>query len=500
MKFKSILVFLLVVGVLCASVMANQPRAVLAGTLGSAGQEQRGRSVQADTPNLIKDINPEGSAIPYQFDKTQMISIGNVVYFSAIGDERSVELWKSDGSSSGTVIVKDIHPTDASWPTSFANLNGELFFVADDGVHGKEIWKSDGTEAGTQIVKDIYPGGGSSQLGTPSVLTASGSSVYFSANDGVHAYELWKSDGTVTGTLMVKEITPGGDLAWPYQYQYGMTDLNGKLLFSNFGGTSQYDWDLWVSDGTLTGTVMLKDFYGSMLENLTVMGDHLYFTVYDDPYGTELWKTDGTVVGTVMVKNINPGYNDGSDPANLIAINGTLFFSANDGTHGSELWKSDGTADGTVMVAEINASGGSFDAGCGNPPCAANVNGTLFFAANDGVNGLELWKSDGTLEGTLLVKNLRSGAGDGNPGLMIPAAGKLFLVVPNDIGDGLWVSDGTSEGTLMLKNFTGDAPARLTVAGDRLFFAADDESGIGKELWGVFLGEMRYIFLPLIRR
>src|SRR5205807_403080 len=88
--------------------------------------------------------------------------------------------------------------------------------------------------------------------------------------------------------------------------------------------------------------------------------------------------------GTVMVKDINPG-SLGSFPYHLANVNGTLFFAADDGTHGTELWKSDGTAAGTVLVQDINPNGSS------SPSYLINVNGTLFFTANDGLPGAEPW-------------------------------------------------------------------------------------------------------------
>src|SRR6266567_3839963 len=100
-------------------------------------------------------------------------------------------------------------------------------------------------------------------------------------------------------------------------------------------------------------------------------------------------RTYGTADGTVLVKDIDPG-TGGSYVDHLTNVNGTLYFTANDGTNGNELWKSDGTAGGTVLVKDVNLGpSGSY---AGN---LTNVNGTLYFSANDGVNGVELWKSDG---------------------------------------------------------------------------------------------------------
>ena len=79
---------------------------------------------------------------------------------------------------------------------SLTNVNGTLFFQGDDGVHGYELWKSDGTEAGTVMVKDIYEG---SQGSSPGLMTDVGGTMFFAADDGIHGTELWKSDGTEAG-------------------------------------------------------------------------------------------------------------------------------------------------------------------------------------------------------------------------------------------------------------------------------------------------------------
>jgi len=110
----------------------------------------------------------------------------------------------------------------------------------------------------------------------------------------------------------------------------------------------------------------------------------------------------------LLVKDINPsGGTTPASPSLLTNVNGTLFFRAYDDVHGYELWKTDGTAMGTVLVKDINP--GIADS---SPYGLTNINGKLYFGANDGVNGEEIWKSDGTPAGTVLVKDIRAGAAD----------------------------------------------------------------------------------------
>ncbi len=105
-------------------------------------------------------------------------------------------------------LVKDIFPgVFSSNPRYLTAVGNTLFFQAYDGVNGSELWKSDGTAAGTVLV-DILPGSYTSSS-NPGGLTAVGNTLYFRANDRVNGRELWKSDGTAAGTVLVKDIRPG---------------------------------------------------------------------------------------------------------------------------------------------------------------------------------------------------------------------------------------------------------------------------------------------------
>src|SRR5262249_8606922 len=116
--------------------------------------------------------------------------------------------------------------TSDSRPVDFVDVSGTAFFTADDGKHGRELWKSDGTAAGTALVKSIRPG---RRYSDPSSLVDVGGTLFFTADDGTHGQELWKSDGTAGGTVMVKNVNHSGSSYYGPDY---LTDVEGTLFFT----------------------------------------------------------------------------------------------------------------------------------------------------------------------------------------------------------------------------------------------------------------------------
>jgi ELWxxDGT repeat protein len=450
-------------------------------------------SIQGTVPggdiSPLRDINSVPNTAASGVQGEPFVNVNGTLFFVANDGVNGSELWKSDGTAAGTVLVRDIRPgPGSSLPASLTNVNGILYFRADDGISGAELWRSDGTAAGTVIVQDLRVGIGSS---SPDQLTNVDGTLFFSANDGNSGTELWRVTGSgpvelVSGPLPGSGIFPGGSASNPDQ----LTNVSGSLYFSATDGI--HGRELWKVDPQGSAEMISADGSGSGIHpgagsswpgQLTNVRGTLFFTADDGANGSELWKTDGTIEGTQLVRDILPGA-VGSLPNALTNVGGTLYFTADNGAAGFELWKSDGTAAGTVMVKDIRpGTSGS------QPENLTNVGGSLYFSATDGISGFELWKSDGTPEGTVLVQDIRPGAGDSSVNWLTNVGGTLYFTASEATnGIELWRSDGTPAGTELVMDIANGSqsslPLYLTVTGNHLFFSATTAT-FGRELYAL---------------
>ncbi len=249
-------------------------------------------------------------------------------------------------------------------------------------------------------------------------------------------------------------------------------NLNGSLIFSGYDETNDSE-RLFKTDGTADGTVLISNYGGF---SFTVVDD-IAFYVADDGVGQELWKTDGTVAGTMIVKDFNNSYLR-RYPIDLTVVDSTLFFIIEDGVQGNEqLWKSDGTEAGTTLLAVI----GSYNPFYPTKVDLNDVNGTLYLFEQFATSTkARLWKSDGTEAGTILVKEFAPTYGD--IATLSGFEGKLYFSIFTFVTDSydsyyreLWKSDGTENGTVLIEQFAyGDYNAEMLNINDNLIFTAPD--------------------------
>ena len=388
--------------------------------------------------------------------------IDTILYFPGHTGDYDSELWRSDGTAAGTYEVMDLNPEGRAYPHSFVVINDVLFFIADSMSVTKQLFKTDGTEEGTEWIANVDDDG----MENTHMLTRSGELLYYRTYRPTIGVELWSSDGTPEGTGMVKDICEN----WP-SYPHELTDFNGTLIFAAKNCDDSGD-ALYRSDGTSENTAMIggknpsviiaigdtlyfsntfQDFgselarstglpgsiemirdirpgaWGSAIFHLTQVDTQIFFRATNPDYGAELWGYNMNTGVVNLVKDIWPGSSGSSFPDELVSYQGKLVFQANDGVYGQELWISDGTEEGTKMLKNINVEAGGPPYGHSYPSRFYEAGGLLFFSANDGINGGELWQTDGTEEGTVMVHNIGYSYHGSDPGSFRAINGYLYF-------------------------------------------------------------------------
>lgn len=449
-------------------------------------------TVPFPTPRWIRDFQgaPSGSySGPHAWSPRNVN--GTVYLAGALNATTGLELFKSNGTTAGTVFIRDLQTSTTkythSWPNHFRPLgNGKVIFTAAWGFWMEKrnwyhelpgLFVTDGTSTGTVSLctnKAIITEWGFNG-GHGAALTVHNGIAYGFMKDYVkgtpplskYGYELWKSNGTAAGTTMVKDIWPGpesGCVKALWNFAGGglasaasrLVPVGNDLYFTANDGSSGYE--LWKTNGTTAGTVRVMDIFPGAESSrpawLTVMNDILYFAGRTADDGDKLLRYVPATNTVDIVADIHPGTgpNDSAHVSWITAVDGTLYFSAFHPNYGQELWMSDGvpTAQGgrTQLVADINQTVTMDDLPQGSYPniswpgadvmeaqtpeehCFFSHNGWIYFPADDGVHGIELWRSNGLV--TQLLTDINqdptfNGGSSDIPYTMTVVNNKLFF-------------------------------------------------------------------------
>ena len=253
--------------------------------------------------HLFKAIAP-GSASPYL---SQLMVANGTLYFSANDHVHGQELWAARSlNPAHTSMVKDFRPgPGGSYPTLLAQLHGRLYFTFHpaDQFSDLELWRTDGSPHGTVRVKRIR-----------------------SPNPEFEELATWHAFPAANGVRTA--LTMGNNVFFGIQ----PVSTNGP-----WAGVVQ----LWRTDGTPSGTRYVTEGLGfgdqGPIPELFAAERTLLFAASDDQHGRELWSSQGTVPGKRLLQDLLPGPG-WSYPSSFVQAGHFVYFIAGDASFRDRLW------------------------------------------------------------------------------------------------------------------------------------------------------------------
>jgi ELWxxDGT repeat protein len=474
----------------------------------------------AAAPSLVVDLNPgvesfNPSNSPADFYQYTLVN-GRVVFLALLQDpiSRDVQcgLWATDGTEGMTERLADFCGEALSLNGSQLGTlatTGSVVFLRDVTGH---LWRTDGTAAGTFPLAGVQVQGFFPLASDKPAIGPDGRTLFFGGCTPARGCEPWRSDGTREGTRLLRDIQPGASGSFPSLF----TVQGGRVLFA----AASTSGELWATDGTAQGTVRLAQ-APSQIVQILPHGSSIYFNEFNNA-GSNLWVLDSG--GKPRRLRVFPSHWRSSG-LGLHEIGGRVLLTQYDSESGeSTLLRTDGTRGGTVplgppysfarldklyglgsrVLFAASRSGnpaGETDLwfldpamkaprrllGCpgGCPRLAPStplvpLQGRLLFAGRDAAHGRELWATDGTPQGTRLVKDLCPGPCDGAPAGFRPTLGRVLF---EDAKQDLWSTDGTADGTVRLAHLpyavsSLGLPVDLAPLDGRIVFSRLDASGV----------------------
>ncbi len=307
----------------------------------AVGLEALERRYALSAVSRVSDIAPGSWGVFGDSDPTGIVDLNGQPYFIATDARRGYQVWTLDGQMQQARMVTAVNATGTAFGVDrwagLVNANGTLYFVANDGVHGAELWKSDGSAAGTMMVADLTQGSGDTTIAH---LTNVNGTLFFQA-DGA----LWKSNGTAGSTVRIDTLnaTPGLGKKQPPDFRatpFVVSD--NAVYFAVEADPLRSRWDVYRTGGTAGSTIRLAEGLTSFT-GLVAAGNQVFFGSWD-----RVWRTDSTASGTSLIwTNTLPT----AFPVRMLAAtNGNVYFAAGVGANYDAIFSADGSATVTVRI------------------------------------------------------------------------------------------------------------------------------------------------------
>lgn len=373
----------------------------------------------------VADIlpGPSGSGPSY------LTIYNGLLYFvgNSLPSGSDVQLFRTDGSAVEKVSDVIQAPTGSS-PADLTVYANCLYYCAS-GAGGSKLWRFDGATASAAP-------GSSSGANLPQALHAYGGFLYFRAFQVSTGSELWKFDGVNQTLINLFPDNPqppffmAGSSYPQHFFEYD------NLLYFNACGAPGQGTELWRTDGTaITEAARIYPNNGSSPEGFGLYNGKLYFRAYDGIHGNELWSFDGSTA-TLEADILPGGTYVSSNPSSLMAYKGNLYFAAEgDLDQGNELWGYDGTQAFLVKDINTNVTPPGWDPVHHSWPSDLIVfNDVLYFSADDGIHGREIWCYDGTE--VYMLADLNPGQNGSYPAAFTVYNGGLYFGADNGLTGG----------------------------------------------------------------
>jgi len=433
---------------------------------------------------------PPGGEIPYWNCPSNLVSTGDRVFFSFNDPVDGTELWVSDGTRNGTRKISDLAPDgERSSVRALMAWNGGVAFRGEGPSGPATLYFSDGTLEGTRPISDRGHIGSIQRMADELWF-----SVHFSSPQRV---ELWATRGTAASERRIAELAVAEDSSNPGEF----LPFSDRLFFVT--GDSFSRGELWSTDGTSAGTnnldlSALRSFPIDP-EMLRVVGDELYIVDH-----SSIFATDGTVEGS---REVVPWQHYSFDRPEFAKLGSRLLFSGNGEEGGTELWIRDDAAEAPELFLDLNPGRtpdpeypGEFYENSSYPTHLTHWKDQVVFSAFNEEMGTQLWLTDGSREGTRVVRAASDPMAEtGFVSRILPIRDRIFF---HRLSSGLWVSDGTSGGTRPVLTAAGEQLSGRDYAefrGRCLVVAPSRESGGKAELWltdGTAEGTLRIAEVP----